>query len=364
MRVAVVGAGYAGLAAGCELADRGLDVVVLEARDRVGGRVWSAVVGDAVIERGAEFVLAGYDVMRELAARFGLELADTGMSYYVREPRGVAVDTAALQEAGLAAARAAAAGRSVTEVVASLGLPAPLADAVLARVEISAALEAGRLSSEVLAHAAAFEPLPSHRIAGGNQRLAEAMAARLGDRVRLRTPVHSLDAMDADHIVLALPLPALRELALPDWKHAALDRVVMGQAAKLHVPLARAAPTSAVMSVPDRYWCWTAAGAEGVLNAFAGSPGALERLAVGGGPALWLERVRGLRPDLELGPGAVLTTWPDGAYSTAGHDEELLAAPAGRLHFAGEHTAGPWAGLMEGALRSGLRAARAIVSSR
>ena len=234
-----------------------------------------------MIERGAEFVLAGYDVMRELAARFGLELADTGMSYYVREPRGVAVDTAALQAAGLAAARAATADRSVAEVVASLDLPAAVADAVLARVEISAALEADRLSAEVLEHAAAFEPLPSHRVAGGNQRLAEAMAAQLGDRVRLRTPVRSLDEIEADHVVLALPLPALRELALPDWKHAALDRVVMGHAAKLHIPLGRPAPTSAVMSVPDRYWCWTAAGdASGVLNCFAGSPGALERLAV------------------------------------------------------------------------------------
>ena len=162
------------------------------------------------------------------------------MSYYVREPRGVAVDTAALQAAGLAAARAAKADRSVAEVVASLDLPAAVADAVLARVEISAALEADRLSAEVLEHAAAFEPLPSHRIAGGNQRLAEAMAAQLGDRVRLRTPVHSLDEIDADHVVLALPLPALRELALPDWKHAALDRVVMGHAAKLHIPLGRA----------------------------------------------------------------------------------------------------------------------------
>ena len=215
----------------------------------------------------------------------------------------------------------------MAEVVASLDLPAAVADAVLARVEISAALEADRLSAEVLEHAAAFEPLPSHRIAGGNQRLAEAMAAQLGDRVRLRTPVHSLDEIDADHVVLALPLPALRELALPDWKHAALDRVVMGHAAKLHVPLGRPAPTSAVMSVPDRYWCWTAAGAEGVLNCFAGSPGALERLAVTSGPERWLERVRALRPDLELADGAVLTTWPDGAYSTAGHDADAARRP-------------------------------------
>ena len=102
---------------------------------------------------------------------------------------------------------------------------------------------------------------------------------------------------------------------------------------------------------------------EPVLNCFAGSPAALERLGVTDGKDTWLERVRALRPELELGVDALLTTWPDGAYSTAGGDEDLLAAPAGRLHFAGEHTAGPWAGLMEGALRSGIRAAREIVSS-
>ena len=120
----------------------------------------------------------------------------------------------------------------------------------------------------------------------------------------------------------------------------------MGHAAKLHVPLARPAPTSAVMSVPDRYWCWTTSGTPSVLNCFAGSPAAVDRLA--DAPA-WLARVRALRPDLSLADDAVLTTWPQGAYSTPGlrarpGDEELLAAPAGRLRFAGEHTAGPWAG--------------------
>jgi monoamine oxidase len=364
--VAVIGAGYAGLAAATELADRGFDVRVLEARDRVGGRVWSDEAGGTVIERGAEFVLDGYEVMRALADRFGLELADTGMSYYVREPRGVDVDTGALQAAGQAVARAG--GASVAEAVAAAGLPAPLAEAVTARVEISSALGSDRLSADVLAHVAAFEPLPSHRVAAGNQRLAEAMAARLGERVRLGVEVRSLDDVEADHVVLAVPLPALAAFELPDWKRAALDRIEMGHAAKLHVPLARPAPTSAVMSVPDRFWCWTTSGTPSVLNCFAGSPAALDRLAVAGGPGTWLERVRDLRADLALGDGAVLTTWPRGAYSTPGlatrpGDEELLAAPAGRLHFAGEHTAGAWAGLMEGALRSGVRCAREIAGT-
>ena len=387
----VIGGGFAGLAAATELAVRGVDVLVCEARDRVGGRVWSERV-PALIERGAEFILDGYEVMRALARRYGLALADTGMSYYVREPRGVAIDAATLQAAGIAIARAAGSGASAAQAVAALDLPAPVAEAVIARIEISSALESDRLSADVLEHAAAFDPHPSHRLAAGNQALADAMAERLGERVRLRTPVLAVDRgagtirvrtvagdLDARAVVIALPLPVLRDLeiapALPAWKLAALDRVALGHAAKLHVPLARPAATSAVMSVPDRYWCWTATGGDGtvapVLNCFAGSPGALDRLAVAAGPEAWLERVRRLRPDLEPGDGgAVLTTWSDdpwaqGAYSTPGlatqaGDEDLLAAPSGPLHFAGEYTAGPWSGLMEGALRSGIRAARAV----
>ena len=41
-----------------------------------------------VIERGAEFVLEGYETMRAVAADLGLTFADMGMSYYVREARG------------------------------------------------------------------------------------------------------------------------------------------------------------------------------------------------------------------------------------------------------------------------------------
>jgi monoamine oxidase len=68
VRVVVAGAGFAGLMAAYRVAQAGHEAVVLEARDRVGGRVWSQelVPGDprTVVERGAEFVLDGYDLMR------------------------------------------------------------------------------------------------------------------------------------------------------------------------------------------------------------------------------------------------------------------------------------------------------------
>jgi monoamine oxidase len=92
MRVVVIGAGFAGLIAADRIARSGQQVVVHEARDRVGGRVWSQRLSPddqrTVIERGAEFVLDGYDVMRAVLTELGLHLADTTMSYYDREPRG------------------------------------------------------------------------------------------------------------------------------------------------------------------------------------------------------------------------------------------------------------------------------------
>ncbi len=404
MRVVVVGAGFAGLMAAWRLTQGGCEVVVLEARDRVGGRVWSQelVPGDprTVIERGAEFVLDGYELLRELLAGSGLELAATAMSYYQREPRGGAPAGAAeVAEcaAWVAAAAAAAPRTSLAGVAAGWpGGPAALA-AYLARMETTAGVSADRLPAAVAADmTTGFGWRPSWRVAGGNQQVATGLARRLGAAVRLASPVHAVQedhrgvhlstaggTVTADAAVITVPMAVLRRLPImppiPGRQRAAWERSGLAHNAKLHMPLNRAAPASAVQSVPGRFWTWTAADMTGqvqpVLHAFAGTEQGLAALDVTGGPAPWAAQAAGLRPELDTDPArAILTTWNDDPWAgqsysadtitAAPGDPGILAAPAGRIHFAGEHTAGHWAGLMEGALRSGQRAAGEVLTGR
>jgi monoamine oxidase len=404
MRVVVVGAGFAGLLAAYRIAQAGHHVVVLEARDRVGGRVWSRelVPGDprTVVERGAEFVLDGYDVMRGVLTELGLELADTAMSYYEREPRGGQVtthqDVARCAAAVAAAAATAAPGTSLAELVRGLDSPPAALAAYVSRVEVTNGVGADVLAaSSVDDVTAGFARRPCWRVAGGNQRLAQGLAGRLGAAVRLRSPVQSVQhdrrgvrvltgdgEVAGDAVIVAVPMAVLRRLHFsPPWpagSRAAWRRAGLAHNAKLHVPLSAPAAATAVQSVPDRFWTWTAADATGelqpVLHAFGGTEAGLAALAIADGPARWAAQVAALRPELALDlDRAILTIWNDDRWAgesysahtvdVADGDDDLIAAPAGRVHIAGEHTAGSWAGLMEGALRSGVRAANEVLAA-
>ncbi|MEW6271741.1 MAG: FAD-dependent oxidoreductase, partial [Thermodesulfobacteriota bacterium] len=76
--VVVAGAGLAGLSAAWQLRARGFEVTVLEARERVGGRVWTVrdgFAGGQHAEAGADLVDEGQSAIIDLARSLGLELA-------------------------------------------------------------------------------------------------------------------------------------------------------------------------------------------------------------------------------------------------------------------------------------------------
>jgi monoamine oxidase len=384
-RVVVVGAGFAGLAAADALATGGADVTVFEARERVGGRVHSSRLDNgAVVELGAEFVLPGYEVLRATAGRLGLELYEKGTLYGDREPRDGPPVTREEVAAAATALRDPGSG-SIADALERLVPSDGARAAIAARLAVSSGYELEDQDAAALAESAAgFGAYPSHGVVGGNDRIALGLAHRVA--VRTSTPVARVawsdegvivqaggDEVAADACVIATPAPHALELGwdpqLPGWKCDALAAVRYGQAAKLFLPLAAPVQPSQTLSVPLRFWTWTQHGIA-AASSFAGTASALERLEVDRGPGAWAKVVRRLRPDLEYAEGPpLLSTWHDdpwarGAYSalslTTPLDEDALARTVGPVVFAGEHTAGRWHALMEGALRSGLRAAREV----
>src|SRR5437868_11174727 len=72
--VVIIGAGLAGLAAARAVRKGGFDVVVLEARDRVGGRIWNRTLEDGgTLSVGGTWLGAGQHRMFALCAELGLE---------------------------------------------------------------------------------------------------------------------------------------------------------------------------------------------------------------------------------------------------------------------------------------------------
>jgi monoamine oxidase len=77
-RVVVIGAGFSGLAAAYELSRAGYDVTVVEARNRIGGRVitFSDLVPGKTVEGGAELIGSNHPAWLAYARQFGLEFLD------------------------------------------------------------------------------------------------------------------------------------------------------------------------------------------------------------------------------------------------------------------------------------------------
>lgn len=189
MRVAVVGAGVAGLAAALDLAEAGADVVVLEGSPRVGGKLLLGSVGGVEVDLGAEAMLARRPEGVDLARRVGL-------SEQLTHPETL---TAAIWTHG--------ALRPMPPTV--LGVPS----------DLDALAESGIVAERPQAHA---EPVPSHDVS-----VAEFLAPRVGREVvdRLVEPLlGGVYAGHADRLSLQAAAPQIVALGADPLSGAARSR--------------------------------------------------------------------------------------------------------------------------------------------
>ena len=128
--VCVVGAGFAGLTAAWRLHQAGRKVAVLEARDRVGGRVWTVFQADGTqIDRGGAWFGPGEDRAYALAAEMGCTTYPTwykGAQIFMQHGKPMPLDENALLRINpLDLAEVAAAAAEVDEMAKKVNLEAP-----------------------------------------------------------------------------------------------------------------------------------------------------------------------------------------------------------------------------------------------
>ena len=436
--VAVVGAGVAGLTAASTLVREGTDAVVLEARDRVGGRTWNTEIGGEANELGGQWVAPYQSAMHALLEELDIELFPS-----FREGAHVYIDPAGKSHRyeGHDAPLGAASERAYAEADGKLDamakeldpeapwdhpdaerldaitfeswLRAEVADD-MARDLLRSWLAGGFLAKPAQTFSLLqglwmisgaggtyelFEPdqCLAYRVVGGSQLISIRLAERLGERVILEAPAREVrwdeggvevDAgsvvVKARSLIIAVPtnvVGAIRfQPALPAWRIRLQQYVSQGSVNKIlavyEQPFWRDeglsaqgfapyelvrelydnSPPSASVGVVTTFLAGENAERAGRMSDAARRDAVLEGIAKYIGPRA-TKPVDYIETDWsaqEWTGGAYASTYGVGGLTRFGED---LRRSIGRIHFACSDIAGLGHVHMEGATRSGKRAA-------
>lgn len=404
--VVVVGAGMAGLAAARRLADEGVEVTVIEARERIGGRMWTDTSLGVPIDLGAAWIHGtdGNPIVG-LAAEVGAQTVETDFyDVLLFDDRGEvdAVDAQAAFETW---------DKIVDEIETlseNAGDSASLADGLAEAADLNDPLIAWTIRSSIVSeYAADPEDLslkwfgsegeldgPDLILPGGYDELAQHLARGLtirrgtevtrithdGARVLVDT---SQGPVAADRAIITVPLGVLKaqtiafDPPLPEAKRRAIERLGFGLLDKVVLafeePFWPESPDMLGLVGPKRPIAdlvngLTFAGTP-LLVGLRGGAAARSREALSDQDAVG-EVLAAL--DAPTPTGALVTRWAADPYARGSYsflavgsspaDLRALAEPVGeRLLFAGEATHEEFFATVHGAYMSGIREAERIL---